>query len=359
MRGPVKDIGERIKNAYDFSDNISRNVRQIKGPQHETGSGINHRTAGGDRMRTGTIRNQVKLQVMEYKWQQKKENIGQKKREEMTPQERMLQNFQEQAEEIQKSRENAKISAKIKSGGTLTPEEEQYLKQNNPGALKEYEEIKKERESYERQLENCRTKEETERLKLQKMGSFLAQAKSISNNPYIPEGKKAALLGKILAQVTNVAQAHEEFVRSAAYQNLPSEEELAEEAKEKNEWKEPEESEASEDQVQAEEPVQPEETGPLEEAAQPGGTGPLEEAAQTGGTAALEAAQRKEPVLPQDAVKRKNPGRAEAAYREVPQTEAGTFWDMGKNLSFEQVETEIRDYIRRGSKDTGNIDISV
>lgn len=305
-------------------------------------------------MRTGTIRNQVKLQVMEYKWQQKKENIGQKKREEMTPEERMLQNFQEQAEEIQKSRENAKISAKIKSGGTLTPEEEQYLKQNNPGALKEYEEIKKERESYERQLENCRTKEETERLKLQKMGSFLAQAKSISNNPYIPKGKKAALLGKILAQVTNVAQAHEEFVRSAAYQNLPSEEELAEEAKEKNEWKEPdleeappEESEASEDQVQAEEPEQTEETGPLEEAAQPGGT------------AALEEAQRKEPVLPQDAVKRKIPGRAEAAYREVPQTEAGTFWDMGKNLSFEQVETIIRDYIRRGSKDTGNIDISV
>lgn len=313
-------------------------------------------------MRTGTIRNQVKLQVMEYKWQQKKENIGKKKREEMTPQERMLQNFQEQAEEIQKSRENAKISAKIKSGGTLTPEEERYLKQNNPGALKEYEEIKKERESYERQLENCRTKEETERLKLQKMGSFLAQAKSVSNNPYIPEGKKAAILGKILAQVTNVAQAHEEFVRSAAYHNLPSEEELAEEAKEKNEWKEPdlEESVPPEESEVPEESVPPEESGLPEEAAQSGGTAVLEEAAQSGGTEAPEeAARRKEPVLPQDAVKRKNPGRAEAAYREVPQTEAGTFWDMGKNLSFEQVETEIRDYIRRGSKDTGNIDISV
>lgn len=175
-------------------------------------------------MIVGTIRNMVKLQQMNHKWQQKKADLG-KKRSEMTQEERMLQNFREQAEDIRTGNKYAEISAKIQSGQTLTAEEVTYLKENYPQTLKEYEEIKKEKEAYERQLKNCRTREEVEKVKVQKLGGLMAEAKQISNNPNIPKDKKCALLGKILAKVINVSEAHYEFTKSLRYQSLPTEEE--------------------------------------------------------------------------------------------------------------------------------------
>ena len=93
-------------------------------------------------------------------------------------------------------------------------------------------ETKAEKKSFERQLRNCKTKEEVERLKLQKIGGYLAAAKKISNNPSIPKGQKLALLQNIVAKVTNIHEAHMKFVKSSQYQNLPTDEELAEEKKE-------------------------------------------------------------------------------------------------------------------------------
>lgn len=175
-------------------------------------------------MITGTIRNTVKLQQMDNKWQQKKANLG-KKQSEMTQEERLLQSLREQAEGIRVGNEYAKIDSKIKAGGTLTAEEEKYLKENYPEALKNYEEIKREKEAYVRQLKNCRTKEEVEKVRVQKLGSFMAEAKKISSNPSIPKDKKCALLGKLLAKITNVSEAHCEFVKSLRYQSLPTEDE--------------------------------------------------------------------------------------------------------------------------------------
>ena len=55
-------------------------------------------------MITGTIKNQVHLQALDQKWQQKKQELfsPQKDKSEMTHQERMLADFQEQAENIRK-----------------------------------------------------------------------------------------------------------------------------------------------------------------------------------------------------------------------------------------------------------------
>ena len=175
-------------------------------------------------MIVGTIKNTVKLQMMDTKWQQKKVNPG-RKQSEMTQEERMLQELREQAKDIREGNKYTKISVKIQAGGTLTAEELKYLKENYPQALQDYEEIKREKEAYERQLKNCRTKEEVERVKVQKLGSFMAEAKKISSNPSIPDDRKKALLGKILAKVINVSEVHYEFTKSLRYQNLPTEEE--------------------------------------------------------------------------------------------------------------------------------------
>lgn len=187
----------------------------------------------------GTIKRSVRMAALDQKWQQKKNSFGQDKKKltEMTAEERQLQDFREQAEQMRKSQKHANIDAKLAAGEELTPEEIEYLRQNNPQALKDYEDTQRERENYKRALRNCRTKEEVERLKYTKMGQFMAEAKKISSNACIPKGKKVALLKRILQQATAVEDEHKEFLKTSRYASLPTEEEAREAEKaEKEQW---------------------------------------------------------------------------------------------------------------------------
>lgn len=188
------------------------------------------------------------MAALDQKWQQKKNSFGQDKKKlaEMTAEERQLQDFREQAEQMRKSQKHANIDAKLAAGEELTPEEIEYLRQNNPQALKDYEDTQKERESYKRALRNCRTKEEVERLKYTKMGQFMAEAKKISSNACIPKGKKVALLKRILQQATAVEDEHKEFLKTSRYASLPTEEEAREAEKAEKEQREAENTGADE-----------------------------------------------------------------------------------------------------------------
>ncbi len=196
----------------------------------------------------GTIKRSVRMAALDQKWQQKKNSFGQdqKKLSEMTAEERQLQNFREQAEQMRKSQKHANIDAKLAAGDKLTPEEIEYLRQNNPQALRDYEETQRERESYKRALRNCRTKEEVEQLKYTKMGQFMAEAKKISSNACIPKDKKVALLKKILQQATAVEDEHKEFLKTSRYASLPTEEEAREAEKAEKEQREAETTGADE-----------------------------------------------------------------------------------------------------------------
>lgn len=196
----------------------------------------------------GTIKRSVRMAALDQKWQQKKNSFGQDKKKlaEMTAEERQLQDFREQAEQMRKSQKHANIDAKLAAGEELTPEEIEYLRQNNPQALKDYEDTQKERESYKRALRNCRTKEEVERLKYTKMGQFMAEVKKISSNACIPKGKKVALLKRILQQATAVEDEHKEFLKTSRYASLPTEEEAREAEKAEKEQQEAETTGADE-----------------------------------------------------------------------------------------------------------------
>lgn len=196
----------------------------------------------------GTIKRSVRMAALDQKWQQKKNSFGQDKKKlaEMTAEERQLQDFREQAEQMRKSQKHANIEAKLAAGEELTPEEIEYLRQNNPQALKDYEDTQKERERYKRALRNCRTKEEVERLKYTKMGQFMAEAKKISSNACIPKGKKVALLKRILQQATAVEDEHREFLKTSRYASLPTEEEAREAEKAEKEQREAETTGADE-----------------------------------------------------------------------------------------------------------------
>lgn len=181
-------------------------------------------------MITGTIKNAVKLQFLENKWQQKKNDINAKKPiKEMTQEERMLADFQKQVEKERESNLHADLYNKLKSGGKLTSEEISYLEQNDPEALRKYREDQAEKKAYERELKNCKTKDEVDRVKMNKLGNFAAQAKKITTDPYIPLDKKVELMNQLNDKLCRVNQAHMEFLDSQQYRDMPTEAELLKE----------------------------------------------------------------------------------------------------------------------------------
>ena len=178
-------------------------------------------------MYSGTVQSQVNLQMLDIKWKKKLDDINHK--ENLSQEEIFMQSLEEQAADVRKGRDTEQIYTKLKTGGTLTAEEISYLKEHDPEALAEYEKAQSEKKAYEQALKNCRTKEDVERLKLNRMGNFAAQAKTIANSPYIPKDKKLELMNRLNNEVCCIRDAHMEFVKSRVYEEMSEEAEIAEE----------------------------------------------------------------------------------------------------------------------------------
>lgn len=183
---------------------------------------------------SGTIASTVQLQMLNNKWMQKKESGNVLSKQELnerstwTSEQFMIADFQDQLEHNREAEKRQKIDNKIMSGGSLSPEEISYLEKNDPVALKKYRETKEEKESYKEKLRQCKTKEEVDRVKLQKLGELESSLSSIVNDPAIPKSAKLAKAQEILAKTNNIEAAHLEFVKSADYQSMPTDEEKKE-----------------------------------------------------------------------------------------------------------------------------------
>lgn len=180
-------------------------------------------------MISGSIRQSVKMATMNALIEQKKIKGFVEKQKEMSPEERMLEQFKEQAAQEKEAEYTNGIANKVMSGKTLSSEEIEYLQQKNPELLKKYREMQEEKKSYERQLRQCKTKEEVERVRVNKINGYLAQAKSISHNAVIPKGEKKAMLEEIMARLTNMEKVYVKFVKSEQYRKMPREQEIAKE----------------------------------------------------------------------------------------------------------------------------------
>jgi len=182
----------------------------------------------------GTIASTVQLQMLNNKWMQKKESGNVLSKQELnerstwTSEQFMIADFQDQLEHNRETQKRQKIDNKIMSGGSLSPEEISYLEKNDPVALKKYRETKEEKESYKEKLRQCKTKEEVDRVKLQKLGELESSLSSVVNDPTIPKSAKLAKAQEILAKTNNIEAAHLEFVKSADYQSMPTDDEKKE-----------------------------------------------------------------------------------------------------------------------------------
>lgn len=177
-------------------------------------------------MITGTIYNAGKMLEMTQKWEQKKAsgNILKKEEKVLSAEEQQLKMYQEQLEREREGNEYSSIYAKIQSGQELSPAEEDKLRAKDPKMYMEYKTDRMEQEAYEKKLKNCKTKEEAERLHVNRMNGKLSELKSIVNNPNIPKSEKLKVAQRILGDTTKTAQIFHTFTKSAEFKKLPTEE---------------------------------------------------------------------------------------------------------------------------------------
>jgi hypothetical protein len=186
----------------------------------------------------GTVASTVKLLTLNSKWQAKKDSgevLSKEERNERanwTENDWLKHNFQEQIEQNREASKNSDIRNKIMYGGTITPEEEKYLEQNDPSMLQKYKQIKEEKKAYEEKLKNCKTKDDVQKLKTLTLGEYAASLKKVENDPCIPLSEKLAKAQETLAKTRSLQKVELKFMKTAEYANLPTEAEEAEERSE-------------------------------------------------------------------------------------------------------------------------------
>ena len=117
----------------------------------------------------------------------------------------------------------ASIRAKLDAGGSLTEEERAYLKQHDPQTYQELLEEEQEQAAYERALRSCKTKEEADRLQMNRIGQSLSRIQTVEHDSAIPLHAKLKVATREKRLVDAAADSMREFVASGDYDRLPSE----------------------------------------------------------------------------------------------------------------------------------------
>ena len=159
-----------------------------------------------------------------------------------------IKNEQFKAEYMRRQEENedddkmlTDINNKIAVDQELTPEELRYLQNKNPSLYQKVKNIENEKKQYEKDLKNCKSKEEVERLKMNKVSSALSAIKSAESDPNLPESAKLAVAQGELRRMNALNKILAKFVERGEYDKLPAEQEVLEVEKQLKEAEQAEE----------------------------------------------------------------------------------------------------------------------
>lgn len=176
----------------------------------------------------------TKNMEMQMKWQRKKKNNdfsadGSTK---------LVDPTARQAEELRKAQADgskklsSQIRTKLAAGKKLTWDEIEYLRKNDPQMYQKVKSLEAERKSYEDELKKCETKEDVERVRMNRTAEALSVVNSVKSNSAIPEGAKLGIIWQELQKNMAMDDAIKEFVESGRYAQLPTEAEKMEAEKE-------------------------------------------------------------------------------------------------------------------------------
>ncbi len=181
----------------------------------------------------GTINSTLNQLKLASKWEAKKKSgdVTSKDKENMTEDELTIHRFNEQLKQERENSEYSKIHYKILNGEELSDEELKKLKMKDPQAYRDYISDRAEEKSYEKKLQNCKTKEEAKKLHSNKINGELSKFRSIVNDPIIPKSVKYALACRITGKTKRMAKIFEKFAETTEYEKLPETEQQRNELK--------------------------------------------------------------------------------------------------------------------------------
>lgn len=195
----------------------------------------------------GSVTSYMKSMELETKFKKKKAegDLGSQSRKKT---ELEIKNEQFKAEYMRRQEENEDddkmlmdINNKIAVDQELTPEELRYLQNKNPSLYQKVKNIENEKKQYEKDLKNCKSKEEVERLKMNKVSSALSAIKSAESDPNLPESAKLAVAQGELRRMNALNKILAKFVERGEYDKLPAEQEVLEVEKQLKEAEQAEE----------------------------------------------------------------------------------------------------------------------
>ena len=145
--------------------------------------------------------------------------------------------YKEQQEMHPEDKEMQRITNKIYAGGDLTEQEMQYLQKKNPVLYQKMRAMEAEAKQYEEDLKRCKTKDEAQRIKMNRINSSVASIRSVENNPKISDADKLAFAQAEQAKMREIEKITTKFIESGAYAALPTDAEKFQTEKELEEAK--------------------------------------------------------------------------------------------------------------------------
>ncbi len=168
----------------------------------------------------------MKNMKLQTKWNRKKETNdfeSQSKKSELQRKNEMFKaSYLEQREENKVDEALQTINNKIAAGTDLTPNEMQYLKSKNPIMYQKLMAAEAEKKNYEKELKDCKTKEEVEKLKMSKVSSAMSAINSVKSNPNIPEGTRLSIAQGEMKRLQDLEKIADKFEKSGDYAKLPT-----------------------------------------------------------------------------------------------------------------------------------------
>ena len=189
--------------------------------------------------------------ALESKWEQRKQQgfstdgLTERQKDNVN----FINAYKEQQELHPEDKEMQKITNKIYAGSKLTEQEMQYLHQKMRA-------MEAEAKQYEEDLKRCKTKDEAQRIKMNKINASVASIRSVESNPHISDADKLAFAQAEQAKMREIEKITTKFIESGAYAALPTDAEKFQTEKELEEAKREELQGADTEKTQESEDVQ-------------------------------------------------------------------------------------------------------
>ncbi|MBO5857543.1 MAG: hypothetical protein J6Q87_04780 [Clostridia bacterium] len=176
---------------------------------------------------------------LERKWEERKNNgystegLTERQKDNVN----FIKSYKEQQENNPEDKEMQRITNKIYAGGDLTEKEMQYLQKKNPILYQKMRAIEAEAKQYEEDLKHCKTKDEAQRIKMNKINASVSSIRSVESNPNISDADKLAFAQAEQAKMREIEKITTKFIETGEYAALPTDAEKFQTEKELEEAK--------------------------------------------------------------------------------------------------------------------------